>query len=429
MQLIIQIVQLISFLLFLNFYKQFAFKENCLHLSFFHFVYYFIFYYIGGAAMYAEGGYSNHKYIISVISYPLVALGGMFLASQIKVIGKINFLLRRSNLYIVYLFIFVISLLYLFSLESVPLLYVLKGDALAAALSRSNATKGFEGFKLVYYLFRVVVDYFLIYILILKYIDFDRFSKSFVAIFIISSIVCVIDTQKYPLINLILIVLTTIYLRNQDNNRFKLKLSTLLSPKMALLVFLAYFVLGLLWSAIAGRLGERTSNEIFSSIFESANSMMNDRLIDGENRPLYAIYNMVPDKYDYFFGRTFPNPLRLMPFDPVPLSFLVFDEVHPNGEAVDGVLGAAPTVFFSVIYANFGIGFSFISMFLFGFLVQILNDMLNGKGKYILPYRMVLINYIALFATSIDIPFLSEKVLSLLSLYFLMYKTFPANRR
>jgi hypothetical protein len=216
-----------------------------------------------------------------------------------------------------------------------------------------------------------------------------------------------------------------VYFYNKAKQGIELKLSTIISFKMILLVLVSYLLLGTLWAAVAGRLGDKNVFETFESIIQNGNSMVTDRLVNGENRPLYAIYGMVPKNYDYFLGQTFPNPLRLLPFEPVPLSYLVYDEVHPGGDVIEGVRGAAPTTFFSVIYANFGIIVSFISMYLFGFIVQWLNDKLLYNEKYIIPYRFVWMNYVTLFATSIDIPFLSEKVLILVAVYFLMYKRLP----
>ncbi len=329
---------------------------------------------------------------------------------------------RSKNFRYIYLFSLAIAVLYWLSLDKSPLSYVLEGDAAGAAISRTVATKEYDGSKAVYYAFRVVVDYFLIYLLIFIYVKNEKMSAHFWATLLVALIISLFDFQKYPAINILIMLSIAIFIFNKSKVAARLSLEVLISYKVLLLLLCSYLILGTLWAAAAGRLIDKDAFEIFDSIIASANSMVSDRLIYGENRPLYEVYQIVPAKFDYFLGKTFPNPLRVLPFEPIQFSYIVYEEVHAAGEGIEGVRGAAPTAFFSIMYANFGIIVSFISMYIFGFVVQFLNDRLSCDNKYILPYRFILINYVTLFATSIDFFFLSEKVFLIVLLYLIMYK-------
>lgn len=418
--------QLFIFILFIILYKRLIFSHGLLNITAFHFIYYFIFYYFGAAELYINGGMINDKYLFSVVFYPIISILGMY-TTQIFQKNKVNFFVIK---YWRFKYIFIgtisISILYFISLDTAPILYVLNGDGINAAISRSLATKEYSGPKLLYYFFRLIVDYILIYILIYIYIKKEKITKEFIFTLLISEFIALIDFQKYPAINIFLIVFVAIFLFNKKkNNIASLNISIFFNIKIFLLLLASYFLLGGLWSSAAGRLNDLDIYGKFVSIVENANIMIEDRLIYGENRPLYVVYSMIPDKVDYLSGMTFPNPFHLLPYEPIPLSYMVYDEIHPDGDGIPGVRGAAPTVYFSVIYANFGIVFSFLSMYFFGVVSQYINNKLISSNKYIIPYRYIWLNYFTLFATSIDVIYYSERLFILLFLYLFMYKKYP----
>ena len=414
--------QLLIFAVFSYLYKGLIFSGNLIHISSFHFAYFFVFYFLGASELYVDGGLVNDRYFFSVTLYPIIVVLGMYTAKA-ESKCKVDYLVvKLKNFKYIFLFALVISILYALSLKEIPLSYILEGDAAGAAISRTDATKEYEGSKTVYYAFRVIVDYILIYLLIFIYVKYEKMTVLFIVSLIGALTISLFDFQKYPAINILVMLSMAVFLFNRAKLSTRMSLGTLVNFKVLLMLLCSYLVLGGLWAAAAGRLNDRDMFGIFESIIQAANSMVGDRLIFGENRPLYAVYQIVPARFDYFLGQTFPNPLRLLPFEPIQFSYIVYDAVHPGGEGVEGVRGAAPTAFFSVIYANFGIVVSFISMYLFGFLVQILNDKLLYLNKYVIPYRFVLLNYVTLFATSIDVFFLSEKVFLIVLLYFVMYR-------
>lgn len=417
--------QLFIFILFITLYKRLIFSNGLLNITAFHFLYYFIFYYFGAAELYNNGNMENDKYLLSVIIYPIIAIFGMY-TTQIFQRNKVNFLIVKEwNFKYVCVGTLLISLLYFLSLDAAPILYVLSGDAVNAAISRSLATKEYSGPKALYYFFRLIVDYILIYILIYIYVRKEKITKEFIFALIISEFIALIDFQKYPAINIFLIVFMAIFLFNKKkNNISSLNIGIFFNLKILLLLLASYFLIGGLWASASGRLNDLDIYGKFTSIVENANIMVEDRLIYGENRPLYAVYSMIPNKVDYLLGMTFPNPLHLLPYESVPLSYMVYDEIHPDGDGIPGVRGAAPTIYFSVIYANFGIIISFISMYFFGVISQYINNKLISSNKYIIPYRYIWLNYFTLFATSIDVLYYSERLFMLLFLYLFMYKKY-----
>lgn len=420
--------QVFIFIFFIYFYKKLIFSKNLIHISSFHFAYFFAFYFLGAAKLYVDGGLINHKYYFSVTLYPIVAILGMYTAKAINKKNVENLTVKLKNIKYIYAFVFVVAILYALSLEKIPLSLVLDGDVIGAAVGRTNATKEYEGPKVLYYAFRVIVDYVLIYLLTFIYIKNEKITKFFIVSLIAALSISLIDFQKYPAINILLILSMAVFVFKSATRTTRMSIGLLINYKIILILICSYLFLGVLWAAAAGTLNNRDVFEAFESIIAAANSMVGDRLLFGQNRPLYVVYQIVPDQYDYFLGKTFPNPLRIMPFEPIPFTYMVYDVVHSSGGGIDGVRGSAPTAFFSTIYANFGIIVSFISMYAFGFVVQFLNEKLLYANKYIIPYRFVLLNYVALFALSIDFFFLSEKVFLMVLLYLIMYrKTRKAN--
>lgn len=420
------VYQLAILLVFVALYQKLLFSRGLIHVASFHFLYYFVFYFVGAATLYSEGGFTNGKYYFSVTLYPLIAVIGMYVAKVVYKRRQHSLNVNRRNFRYLYLFAVVISVLYALSLAELPIAYVLRGDAAGAAVARTMATKQYEGTKILYYTFRVIVDYFLIYILIYLYIRKDRVAPLFLISLAGALMIALIDFQKYPAINILVMLFIAIFLYNKAKRVARITLGALVNYKVVLILVTSYFVLGTLWAAASGNLKHENANGVIGTVIDSANAMVSDRLIYGESRPLYKVYEIVPAQYDYFWGKTFPNPLRVLPFEPVRFSYIVYDAVHPGGEGVEGVRGAAPTAFFSVMYANFGFVVSLASMFLFGFVVQLVNDKLLYADKYIIPYRFVILNYVTLFATSIDIFFLSEKVILIGLVYLLMHHNFRA---
>jgi hypothetical protein len=101
------------------------------------------------------------------------------------------------------------------------------------------------------------------------------------------------------------------------------------------------------------------------------------RGVEGQSKPLYTTYELIPGTYDFFMGRTLSNPRELLPYTRVALAYLICEHL---GMAVDPeIMCGAPTVFFGEIYANFGLTISWLAMFNFGVIIQLLNNGLSRR--------------------------------------------------
>ncbi|WP_443113625.1 hypothetical protein [Herbaspirillum seropedicae] len=75
------------------------------------------------------------------------------------------------------------------------------------------------------------------------------------------------------------------------------------------------------------------------------------RAFAGSVEPAYHYLQFFPAHHDFLYGRSFPNPAGLFPWEPYRLTEEVMDWVYPNDA---GIVRSAPTIFWAELYANFG---------------------------------------------------------------------------
>ena len=76
------------------------------------------------------------------------------------------------------------------------------------------------------------------------------------------------------------------------------------------------------------------------------------RAFTGSIQPAYHYLEFFPAQHDFLYGRSFPNPGGLFPWEPYRLTEEVMAWVYPHD---DGVVRSAPTIFWAELYANFGV--------------------------------------------------------------------------
>lgn len=76
------------------------------------------------------------------------------------------------------------------------------------------------------------------------------------------------------------------------------------------------------------------------------------RAFAGSIEPAYHYIQFFPAQHDFLYGRSFPNPGGLFPWEPYRLTEEVMDWVYPNDA---GVVRSAPTIFWAELYANFSV--------------------------------------------------------------------------
>lgn len=76
------------------------------------------------------------------------------------------------------------------------------------------------------------------------------------------------------------------------------------------------------------------------------------RGLSGSIQPAYHYLEFFPAQHEFLFGRSFPNPGGILPWESYRLTEEVMNWVSPNDS---GVVRSAPTIFWGELYANFGV--------------------------------------------------------------------------
>lgn len=93
------------------------------------------------------------------------------------------------------------------------------------------------------------------------------------------------------------------------------------------------------------------------------------RAFTGSIQPAYHYLEFFPVQHDFLYGRSFPNPGGLFPWEPYRLTEEVMAWVYPDDV---GVVRSAPTIFWAELYANFGVpGVALVPVFV-GFALYVL---------------------------------------------------------
>jgi len=119
---------------------------------------------------------------------------------------------------------------------------------------------------------------------------------------------------------------------------------------------------------------------IFYIVFMGSNSPveavfnMFSRALTGQIQPGYHYLEFFPAHHGYLFGRSFPNPGGLLPFENYQLT-LEIHKWHSPELYKTGIIGSMPAVYWAEMYANFGDIGIIIPPFFIGFLLFLLNSL------------------------------------------------------
>ena len=416
------------------FYYAFTGGKVTRHLGFLHFFFYFFAIYWGAYRLYVAGGSVNDRFMFSVLAYPVLAAAGMVLAQGFG--RRTTFqptLLRvdRRELWLVagtVAFFLVIYAVYLRSLGSqIPLVQLLAGgEAKEARLARYLATKGYSaeaagGFRVVYWLPRVLIDYFASFVVVFTYCWAKSRPRGgvvrFWIIFAGLVVVCLLDVQKHPALKLFVVLLLCHF--NFTHVRLRLRTFVTAAWTLSASVLFAGVVYGIVSGTIRSASVGSFANGV-QNVGELGWDLLSTRGVVGQTQPLYVTYDIIPREYDYFGGRTLTNPHGILPYESVALPYLIFDHYNVTEP---GIQGSDPTVFFGEVYANWGLAVAFASMIVFGFVMQVLHDRLAanievyGTAFDVAFFYMVLV-YLADFALSFSTLWFDERVWFFVLLYF-----------
>jgi hypothetical protein len=136
-----------------------------------------------------------------------------------------------------------------------------------------------------------------------------------------------------------------------------------------------------------------------------------ERLLTGTPEAAYFYVIIFPNTVDYLYGLSLPNPGGILPFEHFRLSVFVsqyiwnFVRVYGGGPAQD-VVGSAPAMFWTEMYANFGITGIVSSSLLFGCFLWVIHAWSSSLPRH--PVFYGLITYFAFYIRPVSTSFLSN---------------------
>lgn len=232
-----------------------------------------------------------------------------------------------------------VTLLYLSRLPTLPILSAQSGDLSGAMEARSAATNAFAGRYYLYSLFFGGVLPFIACVFLAMFLTWRRRVDGIMAVvagLAAISVPIVLVTKSGGI--RVFIMLLVVYAVSRHR-------PLPLGRAAAAIVGLAVILIGIYVTA-------SPPERELETIIEMAAT----RLFSSQGLAAYFHLEVFPDKIDYLYGASFPNPGGLLPFDNVPLPRLVWEYAFEDSfvRALD-VAGSAPAVYWAEGYANFGV--------------------------------------------------------------------------
>ena len=152
------------------------------------------------------------------------------------------------------------------------------------------------------------------------------------------------------------------------------------------------------------------------------------RAITGGIDPAYFYLEHFPKSEDFLLGQSLPNPGGLLPFTPYPLTKEASLWMIPDN-ALKGIVGSAPTVFWAELYANWGMYGVLLIPFIIGIGLYSISAFVNKLECN--PLKVGLMVWLALHLKNLSESGISEFLVDtsltvILALVLLM--TFLANK-
>lgn len=262
--------------------------------------------------------------------------------------------LQRFAIFLVFLACIFVLIDYLQQVERIAIFAAISEGASAAMVARSEMGNSFSGKYHWYALMMQNVGNFLTFFAYCYWLIRKTKASAlfFIATFIYSAFVAVMAVEKAPLAWLLVGLLMTHVIVKANGD---------VSFKLGLLLFVGVITLLCVMSMVFSGYGEIGS--VLWSVFS--------RAFSGSIAPAYFYLEFFPEHQSYLYGRTFPNPGGIFPYEPYLYTVEVMNWVFP-WHVEEGVVGTAPTVFWGEAYANFGpIGVPVVAFLVGGFLAAI----------------------------------------------------------
>lgn len=401
------------------------------HLAFAHYVIYFYLIYAGSFTVYSTEREHNLWYLANVMLYPLISLLGLLTATLFvdnTLLPAIELRARRRDSIITlcavaaFLGVYAVYLSWPGTVSPLWLL-ITSQDRDAAYVARYVATKGYgavgvPGF--ITWFPRILIDYYSAFVLAFAYYMFRRrplFLLKMTLVFGALLLMTLETTQKYPAMKLCGVLALCVY-------NAKLTRTTWTGVVYGVVACsVLIWISGAVYAIVSGSYYLKLEGHGFGSgvvsIMNFGIAMLKNRAIGAETEALHVTYVMVPDYYPYFLGRTLDNPHGIFPYTHVVFPYLVSDFYKL---APAGTQGSSPTVYFGELYANFGNGLTWLSMFLFGFALQLMNakldaDIARYRTPFCIAFFYMIMMYLGDFSLGLNVPYVDPRVWFFVLLY------------
>lgn len=232
-----------------------------------------------------------------------------------------------------------------------------------AYLQRSEMGNNFDGKYHWYHLVLHKFSNIITFSLFVFYLKSKRkiYKYVFWFSFFISSFTAIMAIEKAPFVWL-MVGLFFCYILTRKNGVLPLRL-------IVFWVVFVFIIMTVIYVYMAG----------FNSIPDALSAVIS-RAFAGSIEPAYHYLKFFPEHQDFLYGRTFPNPAGIFPYEPYNYTVEVNDWIHPDLQDL-GIVGSMPTVFWGEAYVNFGLlGVFFISFFV-GILLQLVEYLFSFLAK------------------------------------------------
>ncbi|MGJ0302830.1 oligosaccharide repeat unit polymerase [Aliarcobacter cryaerophilus] len=360
---ILFIITIISLYVFYRLVKASIREFNYPLISIFFLIKFFLFAYIGVLIHifyqgYYEDIYYLNQFILSSATIVFLPLG-MLLVTKLTKSNKnfiydykIDYEIDDKMFYVfigLFLISFIVLILYISKLEMLPITAIVKGlGSSYAAELRSHATTTFPG---KYYRYQIFMKdlALLLFIILFFYRNISlKWKTLFIVVLFFNIFVTIMDIQKAPLVKmfLILLIMSFFYFK-KINYKLVIFLSFIIGISI-IIMYMFFMGYGINFVSIIKEISRR----IFFAQIDA-----------------FIYTQQYIEANGFLYGKSFPNPKGIFPFDHVPLTTEVFKFLNVNWQ--EGMsLGSFPTVFYGDWYANFGYIGAFFGMFLLGIIIQ-----------------------------------------------------------
>jgi len=182
----------------------------------------------------------------------------------------------------------------------------------------------------------------------------------FAMLFLYTSIVLILATQKAPLAYFFLGLFLVHCVVNNSGNML-----TRVAP---------YFVITLLALLSVSYL-------IFTSESDFLNGVLSvlSRVFTGQLQATYLYVDYFENHSEFYFGKTLPNPGGIFDWENIKLSRQIYEKFMSKTDL--GIVGTMPTIFWGELYGNFGFFGVFFGSFIIGFIIYSFNAIVFKFGS------------------------------------------------